>query len=129
MNSIYKKWLTVNFILFGMLCLIFMPDYTNNEFPLFTDFITLFIFIPSFFIFIPSIVGQILLFLVENQREKRVNTVFSCLFMFTCYILSYGAYVNIFLNFSGIRYFFLPMTFSIFFLHVLLSYSLKFRWN
>lgn len=129
MNSIYKKWLTVNFILFGLLCLIFVPDYTNNEFPLFTDFMTLFIFIPSFFIFIPSIVGQILLFLGENQREKRVNTVFSCLFMFTCYILSYIAYVNIFLNSSSMIYFLLPMTFSIFFLHFLLSFILKFKWN
>lgn len=46
----YIFWVILSFVICIFLMLNLYPNYTNNEFPLFTD-LTLLLFLPAFFIF------------------------------------------------------------------------------
>ena len=49
---------------------LFYPSYEGNEFPLFTDIITFFLFLPSYFMLFCAIIPLVIALLIHNKVAK-----------------------------------------------------------
>ncbi len=68
----YKIFFALSTILSLTAIFICYPDY-SHEFPVFTDILTVFIFLPLYFIFTFSIVGQVVYIFIKNNTIKTIS--------------------------------------------------------
>lgn len=84
----YISWISISFIICIFLMINLYPDYSNNEFPLFTD-LTLLLFLPAFFIFSYLLVHLLSTILspVEIISDKAIVLI-QALLIFIAFIFS-----------------------------------------
>lgn len=81
-NKLYTVWITISFVICGFIIIFLYPDYINNEFPLYTDFI-LVLFLPAFFI-----VSYLISHIFSNMFfNKKVISYKSILLIKLCFML------------------------------------------
>ncbi|MFD2673379.1 hypothetical protein, partial [Marinicrinis sediminis] len=68
----YTLWLfiTLGLALLGIIS--FWPNYTENEFPLFTDILLIFVFIPCYFVFTFNLTAFLLKLTIKNKKLYRL---------------------------------------------------------
>lgn len=82
MGKICRFSLYLTAIISIMTIFIFYPDSKGELFPLFTDFTTLFIFLPAYFYFFCGILPLVCIVLFKNQVLKIIVTLFILTFSF-----------------------------------------------
>lgn len=72
-SVVYVFWIILSFVISIFFMINLYPNYTNNEFPLFTD-LTLLLFLPAFFIFSYSLIHLlgIILNSIEGVSDKII---------------------------------------------------------
>ena len=110
----YVLWTTLSaaISLFGVIKL--WPVYEGNDFPLFTDLVTIGMFMPAFFVLMFGVIGSLLTSFVTSRPFKigAVVLLFLAAFLYSLRFLEFS---------SGVRIIVSVVTASIGYLHFILS--------
>lgn len=123
--TLYRIWIVISFI-FSLIGVInFWPNYVDNEFPLFTDVVSVLIFLPSFFILFFSF----LTLMINKLLIKK--TVYRLLVGITLYCLTLLALYIIFKDIwsINIRITTISLTSLAGLLHYWISFFISFKFN
>lgn len=116
-KNLYHIWIISSFVICGLIVIRLYPNYSNNEFPLYTDF-TLILFLPAFFI-ISQLILHIFSFKLSNKRIVSENSI---LLMKFCFILISFIVSLMFMEFSlGMRIIFSLTSFIISIPHLVIT--------
>lgn len=125
MATLYRIWIVISLI-FSLIGVInFWPNYVDNEFPLFTDVVSVLIFLPSFFILFFSF----LTLMINKLLIKK--TVYRLLVGITLYCLTLSALYFTFKDIwsINIRITTISLTSLAGLLHYWISFFISFKFN
>lgn len=70
MKLLFYIWNTIIILVSAYIVIAYWPDYTDNEFPLYTDLFTLLVVIPSFYLLCVEIPSQLFIVFIRRPLTR-----------------------------------------------------------
>lgn len=70
MKTLFYTWNTIIILVSAYIVIAYWPDYTDNEFPLYTDLFTLFIVIPCFYLICVGLPSQLYIIFIRSSLTR-----------------------------------------------------------
>lgn len=70
MKLLFYTWNTIIILVSAYIVIAYWPDYTDNEFPLYTDLFTLLVVIPSFYLLCVGIPSQLFIVFIRRPLTR-----------------------------------------------------------